>query len=185
MPPPPPKLQRSGNQGSLPDLLTQEALEKMFPNIMPLKRYKAYYDKLCSQVIVTAWREKVFIDPARFWHIVSTAVKGQKSRQFSQERASFLSFIEPVILGNSTNWHQAWTKGNCSANRMIGNIPGTNFVVIIQAPKYHGGLSTLVTAYPMKNPFSNTNSSPIILNPSKYFAKKQPANVNKRNRRSA
>jgi hypothetical protein len=157
----------------------------MFPNITPLKRYRAYFDELCGQDIVTAWREKVFIDPARFWHIVSTAVKGQKSRQFSQERASFLSFIEPVILGNSTNWHQAWTKGNCSANRMIGNIPGTNFVVIIQAPKYHGGLSTLVTAYPMKNPFSNTNSSPIILNPSKYFAKKQPANVNKRNRRSA
>jgi hypothetical protein len=39
--PSPPKLQRSGNQGSLPDLLTQEALERLFPDKMTFEGYKA------------------------------------------------------------------------------------------------------------------------------------------------
>jgi hypothetical protein len=149
---PPQNLQRSGKlKGkddvlALPPLLTLKKVKELYPNIEDLQQaYLAYFEHLCKQSIFTPWKKRVNLTAHRdnstekaFGHITEDAKSEIGIGGFSLFRAAHLSWLEPLLSSHSTKWYEAWTKGNCSTNRMIGNLVGTNVIAVIQAPKYQG-----------------------------------------------
>ena len=177
---PPQNLQRSGKLKlkkdvlALPPLLTIKEGEKVeeYQN----RCWDYFRRTLCTQPIFTSWGDKVNLTAHRdnsakkaFEHITVDAKSEIGIGGFSWFRAAYLPWLEPLLSSRSTTWYQAWTKRNCSTNRMIGNLADTHFIAVIQAPKYQGADLSLVTAFPADYSLSEIKKRPIIMNPERYF----------------
>ena len=176
--PPRENTQRSGMYNApnsipnLPTLLTHEIINNMFPGKSLTEGYRAYFNWLCEQSISSPWGIPVRLFSRQFAHIVSDN-KGRDGRGvFSSERASYLSYLIPLLTENYTQWfiayHHNRNKGNVvTKNRMIGNIPGTPFVLVLA----NNGKKFLevITAYPANNSLNTIINATVIANPATYF----------------
>jgi hypothetical protein len=131
---------------------------------------------LCNRRIYAPWGTRIRLFARQFNHIVSDSTKGKKTREFSLERASHLPYLLPLLTSDSTRWHVSFEHHRrlgdvVSEGRMIGNIPGTVFVAVVEKLS-NGNEIGLVTAYPADRSINKVRNNPIILDPNAYLNRK-------------
>ena len=171
----------------LPPLLTIKEGEN-------IKHYKQrcwdyFIGTLCKLPLITSWADDVLLIPpksnqgAQFKHITyqkptweesgQTTVPTEQEAFFSTKRASHLPWIT-LISSSSLNWYNVLQNGGKDSNsivtnRMMGHVPNTDFVMILEIPKSKDPEVTLVSAYPADKNIERFLEYPPIKNAFKYI----------------